>query len=469
MLMNPLFKKFVCMLIIFTFASVVTLYDAQPAQAGFLKSVCKAIGGAVKGIAKGIGGVVSGVANGIKKAVGGVFDGVKGFVEKVGSFVKEKVVPFLGKIAPIVGVVASVVAPYLAPAFAGIVSAIGTGAKIASTVCSVIQSKGKNLLGAITGIAGSLGGPIGSIVGKVGSIAGKISEGIGMIKSGNFAGLLSSVGGALAGGKLDGVGSFLTGLGADTLANGNGVKGLLGAVGGKLLSSDIAQKFLGGASGLLSGVTGAIGNVQGKVGGLLGNFKGLVGNVSTMLKSGMEGQASGILGGLGGILQKTGFLAEGTGVIDGLAAKLTGIIDKGISAVANFKPADLADKLLPKLADKIKEKLGVSAFDQRLGKLQGFFGNVQQFAVAANSGQGDIALMFANAQAAMQRTGPDTVINELLGQVDFEALKLKFKKEVVSKIEDKTTRKLAEDAVNKLPSDMKLKQELRDVLKDILR
>ncbi len=265
------------------------------------------------------------------------------------------------------------------------------------------------------------------------------------------------------------MGKFLTGLGADTLAKGNGFSGLLSAVGGKLLSTDLAQKFLGNAQGLIAGAQGLIGGAQAQVGGLLGNFKGLVGNVSGMLKAGMAGQPSGILGGLGGILNKTGFLAQGTGIIDGLAAKLTGAIDKGIAAVVNFNPASVAEKFLPQLANRIKEKLGVSAFDQRLGKLQGFFGNIQQFALEANKSEGNLAQMIANAQASMQRTGPDTVLNELLGQVDFEAMKLKFKKDVVSKIEDKTARKLAEDAVNKLPNYMKLKQELRDVLKDILR
>lgn len=447
MYMNPILKKAVCLLLVLTFASVVTLWDARPAEAGFVKSIGKAISGAVKGIGKAIGGVVN---------------GVKSFVSSAASFVKDKLVPVLAKIAPIVGLVASVVAPYLAPAFAGIVSAIGTGAKIASSISTLIQSKGKNLLGAITGLAGSFGGPIGGIIDKVGGIAGKISEGLGMVKSGNFGGLLGMVGGALTGGKLDGVGQFLTGLGADTLAKGNGITGLLGAVGGKIMGTDIAKNLLGGASSL-------IGGLQDKATGILGNFKGIVGNVAGMLKSGAEGQASGILGSLGGILNKTGFVKDGGGFIDALAGKLTGVIDKGIAAVKNFSPAGLVEKYLPSVAAKIKEKLGVSAFDARIGKLQGFFGNVQQFAVAAQTGQGNIPAMFANAQALMQRTGPDTMLSELLGQVDFEAIKLQFKKDVVSKIEDKRARKLAEDAVNKLPNDMKLKQELRDLVKDILR
>lgn len=447
MYMNPLVKKSICLLLIVAFASVVTLWDARPAEAGFIKSIGKAISGAVKGIGNAIGGVVNGVKN---------------FVSSAASFVKDKLVPILGKIAPIIAIAASVVAPYLAPAFAGIVSAIGTGAKIASSVVSIIQSKGKNLLGAITGIAGSFGGPIGGIVSKIGGIAGNISKGLEMVKTGNFAGLLQGVGGMLAGGKLDGVGKFLTGLGADTLLKGNGVSGLLSAVGGKIMGTDIAKNLLGGASSL-------IGGLQDKATGILGNFKGLVGNMAGMLKAGAEGKASGILGSLGGILNKSGFVASGGGFIDGLAAKLTGVIDKGISAVKNFSPAGMVEKYLPTVAAKIKERLGVSAFDARIGKLQGFFGNVQQFAVAAQTGQGDIPAMFANAQALMQRTGPDTMLNEMLGKVDFEAIKLKFLKDVVGKIEDKRARKLAEDAVKKLPNDMKLKQELRDVVKDILR
>ena len=58
-------------------------------------------------------------------------------------------------------------------------------------------------------------------------------------------------------------------------------------------------------------------------------------------------------------------------VIDGLAAKLTGVIDKGISAVTSFNPASAAEKFLPQLASRIKEKLGVSAFDQIPAGYQG--------------------------------------------------------------------------------------------------
>ena len=451
--------KGISLVVILTFVMGFVMVDFTPAHAGFLGGVVKAITRPFKKIAKGVSGVFKKVTSGVSKVFGKIGGKVGGFLGKVGSFIKKKVVPLVSKAAPIVAAVASIAAPYLAPAFASIATSVAAAAKVAGSVATLIKSKGKNLLGAIVGMAGSFGGTgvFGGIMNKVSTFAGKISKGIDMLKSGNIGGLLTS----LSSVKGMPFASTLSSLGSSTTAAGNGFKGLFTALGNKVMNSPIAQKLIGGATNMLTAA-------KGKIPGVAGNLKGIVGKIAGTFTSAAAKDPKSIFGRIGTFINKKGLIGKSNVFIDKLAQKLTSKIDTTITKITKFKVGKLVDKYAAKYGSKLASKVVGS---KRIGKFQKLLGDVQSFAAEAQKNQINVVEMYKKAELSMVRNGKktrDQALKNLLGMVDTSAFRADANKKI-DKIKNKRVRKYLKKVMKKLPPDMKLRQKIREGISKYLK